>query len=64
MKKKMTYQEALQELEKKVELIEDPERGLEMLGNDIKEAMELVKFCKNSLHSTEEELNKIIGGQD
>lgn len=59
----MTYLEAMAKLESLVKQIEDPESPLDGISTQVKEAMELVKYCKACLKGTEEELEKIIRGE-
>ncbi|MBR5736278.1 MAG: exodeoxyribonuclease VII small subunit [Bacteroidales bacterium] len=64
MNEKLTYKQALEELQKLVESIEDPRRDLTTLTDDVKKASELAKFCKDCLKKSEDEINKIINGQE
>ena len=57
---KMTYEEALAELEKLVARIENPETDFTKIGGDVKKAMELVKYCKTCIAGTKEELEKLL----
>ncbi len=59
-KKKLTYEEALKELETLVAKIEDPEHSLSTISEDVKRAMDLIRICKAFISGTEEKLNKII----
>lgn len=60
MDSKLTYEQALAQLEKLVEQIEAPDKKLNALSDDLKKAMELIKYCKNCLKKTEEDLSKIV----
>ena len=64
MKEKLTYKQALVELQKLVESIEDPRRDLTTLTDDVKKASELARYCKDCLKKSEDEINKIINGQE
>lgn len=64
MEEKLTYKQALEELQKLVESIEDPKRDLTTLTDDVKKASELAKFCKDCLKKSEDDINKIINGQE
>lgn len=57
-KKKLTYKEALTELEAILLKLESEEVDVDELSKHVKEATELVNYCKNRLKSTEEELNE------
>lgn len=61
MKKNMTYEEAFSELEALVRKIEDPQRNLNGLSDDVKTAMELVRRCKECLKGDEEKINVLLG---
>jgi len=58
--KKIKYEDAFSELEKLVESIEDPKRDLSSVGDDIKRAMELIKFCRDSVRGKAEELESLL----
>ncbi|MFA6334439.1 MAG: exodeoxyribonuclease VII small subunit [Bacteroidales bacterium] len=58
-KQNKSYQEALLELQELVAKIEDPDSNLETISNDVKRALELVKYCQLQLRSYEEEIGKL-----
>ncbi len=58
--KKLTYNEAITELELIVKQIENEEIDLDMLTDMVKRADYLCKFCMTKLKSTEEEVKAII----
>lgn len=58
--KKMTYNEALAELEAIVKEIENEEIDLDMLAEKVKRADYLCKYCRSKLRSIEEEVKSII----
>lgn len=58
--KKLTYNEAIAELELIVKQIENEEIDLDMLTDMVKRADYLCKFCMSKLKSTEEEVKSII----
>ena len=60
-KKALTYKSALKELEDIVNKIENDSPDVDELTGLVKRATELMLFCKNKLHSTEEELKKSMG---
>ncbi len=64
MEEKLTYKQALEELQKLVDSIEDPKRDLTTLTDDVKKASELAKYCKDCLKKSEDDINKIINGQE
>lgn len=56
----LKYDEALQELQSIVRLLERKEINIDELANQVKKAKLLVDFCRKKLDNTEEEINKII----
>ena len=60
MEKKISYTEAMQELERIVEEIEQGEITVDTLSEKVKRASELIKVCKAKLTSTEEDVNTIL----
>lgn len=57
---KLTYEEALAKLEKTVAEIENPDASLESVMDKVKESVELLEFCRESLRENEEKINKIV----
>ena len=64
MSEQLTYKQALEQLQKLVESIEDPKRDLTTLTDDVKKASDLARYCKECLKKSEDEINKIINGQE
>ena len=60
-KKTLTYTEALKDLEKIVHRIEHEEPDVDELNELVKQAGNLIKYCKTKLKASEEELNKNLG---
>ena len=60
MKKHLTYSEAISELEKIVNQIENEEVDVDILAEKIKRAAYLMTFCKNKLKGTEGEVKKLL----
>lgn len=58
--KKMSYGEAVAELEKLVEKIESPDASLPDAGPELKRAMELIRYCKEELKGYEKEFADIL----
>ena len=54
--KKLSYQKALEELESIVKKIEQNEPDVDELNDLVVRAVELVKYCKTKLKTTEEKL--------
>jgi exodeoxyribonuclease VII small subunit len=61
MEKKISYTEAIEELETIVTEIEQGEITIDTLSEKVKRASELIKICKDKLSATEEDVNKILG---
>lgn len=55
-KKKLTYKSALEEIESIVDEIENGDSDVDQLGTKISRAIELVKFCKEGLRTTDEQI--------
>ena len=53
------YEEALAQLESIVRKMEGNEYDIDELAAQLKTAQQLIKFCKDKLTKTEEELQKI-----
>ena len=58
----MKYEEALAQLETIVRKMEQNEYDIDELAAQLKTAQQLIKFCKDKLTKTEEELQKIQSG--
>jgi len=61
MEKKISYTEAISELELIVTEIEQGEITIDTLSEKVKRASELIKICKDKLTATEEDVSKILG---
>ena len=62
--KKTSYTEALTELQSILTKLESQELDVDQLSEQVRRASELIKFCKNKLHDTEEEIGKILEDMD
>ncbi len=60
VKKTIKYSEAIKEVEEIVNQIESNELDIDELTEKIRRASELLRFCKEKLHSAEQEINNII----
>ncbi len=58
--KKQTYEQAMKRLEEIVSLIESNELDIDNLGEKLKEAQGLIKFCRDKLYKTDEEIKKML----
>ena len=59
-KKKMTYSAAIAELEKIVREMQSDSCSIDNLSALTSRSLELLKFCKSKLQTTDEELKKIL----
>jgi exodeoxyribonuclease VII small subunit len=57
---KMTYEEAVARLEEIVRKIEGNEYDIDAMSEVVKEAKDLVKFCRDKLYKTDEEIKKLL----
>lgn len=60
----MTYIEAVKKIEEIMLLIENEELDIDELAKNVKQASELLKFCKSKLRDTEVEIEKILNDID
>ena len=56
MNEKLTYKQAMDEIEAIVKTLEDNKMEVDELSGKVKRVAELIAFCKNQLHQTEEEV--------
>ena len=62
-KKNVSYSEAMAEIESIIGQMEDGDLDIDILGEKVKRVTELIKFCKEKLHKTGEEVNNILSGE-
>ena len=60
MEKKLTYKEAMEELEQIVREIEEGTVSVDELSEKVKRAAYLLRICKEKLSSTEDDVKKIL----
>lgn len=58
--KKETYTEAMKRLEAIVARIESNELDIDVLGEQLKEAQKLIKYCREKLYKADAEIKKIL----
>lgn len=63
-REKLSYAEAMNELESIVERVEQNAMDIDDLTKRLKRAQELVKFCRERLLKTEEEVKSILSSDD
>jgi exodeoxyribonuclease VII small subunit len=58
--KKQTYTEAVAAIEEILQQIENGEMDIDELAEKVKQASQLLTFCKGKLFKTEKEIEKIL----
>jgi len=56
----MTYEEALSELRDILQQLQEGKIPMEKMSEMVSRAAELVKFCREKLRQTEEEVNRFL----
>lgn len=60
----MKYEEAVRELEAIVDKLENDELDIDSMAERLKEAQKLIKLCKDKLTKTDEEIKKLLNGDE
>lgn len=63
-KKKISYKDAISEIEETIALIENEELDVDDLSDKVKRVSELLAICKSKLNNTEKEVEKILNEMD
>lgn len=63
MKKQPNYEEAVAELERIANKMENDELDVDQLAEQLRRARELTKLCRDKLTRTDEEIKKIMEGE-
>lgn len=63
-KEKMTYEQAMLRLEDIVRQVERGETSIDSLTELLKEAKQLIVYCKDKLYATEEEIKKVLADDE
>ena len=63
-KKLLSYKEAMTEIEDILGQLENNELDVDELSEKVKRVSNLVNICKEKLHNTEEEIDKILNEMD
>ncbi|WP_163717153.1 exodeoxyribonuclease VII small subunit [Mangrovibacterium lignilyticum] len=58
--KKVSYKEAVEEIDEILEKIENEELDVDELSDKVKRVSVLIKFCKEKLHKTQSEVENIL----
>ena len=56
----MKYEEAIKNLESIVSMMESGKLDLDQLEENLKEAQQLIKLCRDKLTKTDEEISKLL----
>ena len=59
-KKDLNYSTAIKELEEILAKLEEGELEIDDLTTKVKRASELIQFCRNKLHNTQTDVEKIL----
>ncbi len=57
--KKQTYEQGMKRLEEIVSRMENNELDIDSLGDSLKEAQTLIRFCRDKLYKADEEIKKL-----
>lgn len=60
----MRYEEAMKRLEEIVGQIEEGKLDIDMITERLKEARTLIRFCRDRLYETDEEVRKIMESEE
>lgn len=60
----MKYEEAIKKLEDIVGRLESGQLGIDELTEKVKEASELIDFCRKKLYKTEKEVNDLFESKE
>ncbi|MDA3929152.1 MAG: exodeoxyribonuclease VII small subunit [Prolixibacteraceae bacterium] len=58
--KKQTYRESINEIEEILASIENDELDVDELADKVKKVTQLLKFCKDKLYKTQEDVEKVL----
>lgn len=64
MDNKITYEQALGQLQDILKVIESPETGIGDIGKEIERAMELLAFCRDELNGYEKSFEQILNNKE
>lgn len=63
-KEKISYSEAVREIESILQKIEEGELDIDELADNVSRVTELLKICREKLYRTEAQLGKILDEED
>ena len=61
MEQNINYEESVARLEQIVRQMENDELDIDQMSQQLREAQQLIKLCKDKLTKTDEEIKKILG---
>ena len=61
MEQNINYEESVARLEQIVRQMENDELDIDHMSQQLREAQQLIKLCKDKLTKTDEEIKKILG---
>lgn len=61
-KEEIKYEDAVRELERIVEQMENNELDIDIMGDRLKKAQKLLKLCRDRLTKADQEVKKILDG--
>ena len=59
-KEKISYDEAVREIENTLEMIESGNLGVDELADKVKRITQLLKVCRDRLYQTEQQIDRIL----
>ncbi len=64
MENKLTYEQAMSQLEKIVSQIESGNIDIDSLSEKLKEARNLISYCKDALKHVEKDVTKVLSEEE
>ncbi|MGL5937981.1 MAG: exodeoxyribonuclease VII small subunit [Phocaeicola sp.] len=58
--KKQDYEQSIKRLEEIVNQVERNELGIDQLSSSLKEAQQLLSFCRKKLYAVDKEINQLL----
>lgn len=60
MQEELTYEQAMKRIEQLASQLEDNQIGIDEMAEKLKEAQQLIAYCKQKLYTADEEIQKIL----
>ena len=64
MQEKLTYEQAMQKLEKMAQEMEQGEIGIDDMAERLREAQKLMKYCHEKLYEAEKNCNSLLNVEE